>query len=121
MGRNQAGRNAPWFVSNFTTAAGILAEKSAGGASTVQGRRTQYRLRGYSVSGSTAIAVSSTPLKLRLGPSSDGPFTSHQIANEPGAGMIGAANIMGIEAGYIAIQSTVAHADGGLSVMLWGD
>jgi hypothetical protein len=35
--------------------------------------------------------------------------------------MTGVAGIMGIEGEYIALESTVAHADGGLSLMMWGD
>ena len=116
-------RNSPWFASGFSTAAGVIVEKSVAPLTTLTGtgNPTQYRLRGYSVSGSTALAISTNPIKLRLGPSSAGPFTSHRIANEPGIGMIGATRLQGIEAGYIAIQTTVVHANGGLTVMIWGD
>ncbi len=111
-------KNQPWFVSGFTTAAGVIAEYNP--AQTVYNHRN-FRLRGFAVSGSTTLAISTTPMKLRYGRSSDATLTSVALTAEPGASMLGAAHIIGLEAGYFAIQSTVAHANGGLTVLLWGD
>jgi len=60
-------------------------------------------------------------MKLRYGRSSDATLTSIALTAEPGAGMLGAAHIIGLDAGYFAIQTTVAHADGGLTALIWGD
>ena len=122
MGLNEY-RNRPWFVSTNTTAAGVALEynpiSTAKGAYGVQ--FAGYRLRGYSISGSTAVAVSSTPIKLIYGASSGAALTSEELCNEPGAGMVGVNGIMGIEGGYFALETTVAHADGGLTFSMWGD
>ena len=111
-------RNKPWFVSTFSTAAGVLLEKNPPAGS--YGQNT-LRLRGFYVSGSTAVVVSTTPMKLIYGDSSAGALTSIALCNEPGAGMIGVSQLMGLEGRYFALESTVAHADGGLSVAMWGD
>ncbi len=118
--------NKSWFVSGFSTAAGVIVEwnPNDGYNSSVEsysGKLPEYRLRGFAVSGSTVLAISSTPMKLRYGKSSDATLTSVVLTAEPGVGMLGAANLMGLEAGYFAIQSTVAHADGGLTVLMWGN
>ena len=111
-------RNKPWFVSTHSTAAGVLLEQNpAVGAYGGQ----KLRLRGFYISGSSAVAVSTTPMKLIYGDSSAGVLTTIDLCNEPGAGMVGVSQMMGIEGRYFAIESTVAHADGGLSLAMWGD
>lgn len=115
-------RNKPWFASTHTTAAGIALEKSIPISTASQyGRQTELRLRGFAISGSTAVAISTTPIKVIWGASSVSPQTTAELCNEPGIGMVGVAGIMGIEGGYIALETTVAHADGGLTFMMWGD
>ena len=118
--------NKAWFVSGFSTAAGVIVEWNPfdgydSSAESFSGKLREYRLRGFAVSGSTVLAISTTPMKLRYGKSSDATLTSVAITAEPGASMLGVANLMGLEAGYFAIQSTVAHANGGLTVLMWGN
>src|SRR3990167_6958684 len=111
-------RNLPWFASTHTTAAGVALEFS-GPTLTTDARfganLPVFRLRGFAVSGSTAVAVSTTPIKVIYGDSSAGGLTSAEICNEPGVGMVGVSGIVGIEGGYISLETTVAHADGGLT------
>ena len=119
-------RNQPWFVSTHTTAAGIALEYTGGKSSATTAaafgaQPPRYRLRGFSVSGSTAVAISTTPIKIIWGHSSLSPLSTSEVCNEPGAGMVGISGILGIEGGYIAIETTVAHADGGLTFCMWGD
>ena len=119
-------RNQPWFVSTNTTAAGIALEYTGGKSSATTAaaygsQPPRYRLRGFSVSGSTAVAISTTPIKLIWGASSLSPASTSELCNEPGAGMAGISGLLGIEGGYIAIETTVAHADGGLTFAMWGD
>lgn len=118
--------NKPWFVSGFSTAAGVIVEWNpmdgyASSLASYSGKLPNYRLRGFAVSGSTLLATSTTPMKVRFGESSAAPLTSMALTAEPGVGMLGVAGLMGIEGGYIAIQTTVAHANGGLTVLMWGD
>ena len=112
--------NKPWFVSGFSTAAGIIVEFRPD-QSADWGKTRDYKLRGFAVSGSTALAISTNPIKLIYGKSSAAELTTIVLTAEPGAGMLGAAQLMGLEGGYFAIESTVAHADGGLTVFMWGD
>ena len=119
------GKNKPWFASTHTTAAGIALEYTGGFSSlttevTYGGKRT-YRLRGFAISGSTTVAISTLPIKVIYGDSSANPHTTAELCNEPGAGMIGVSGIVGIEGGYIALETTVVHAHGGLTFMMWGD
>ena len=118
-------RNTPWFVSTNTTAAGIALEYTGVTAGTTNVRfganGPRYRLRGFSVSGSTAVAISTTPIKIIWGESSLTPLSTSEVCNDPGAGMVGISGLVGIEGGYIAIETTIAHADGGLTFCLWGD
>ena len=118
-------RNQPWFASTHTTAAGVALEFAGRSAATTAAQfgsaAPKYRLRGFAVSGSTAVAVSTSPIKVIYGESSAGANTTAEICNEPGASMVGVAGIVGIEGGYIALETTVAHADGGLTFMMWGD
>ena len=73
-------RNKPWFASTHTTAAGIALEFSGQSGQTTAfaygGGRPVYRLRGVAVSGSTAVAVSTSPIKLVFGESSNNPATT---------------------------------------------
>src|SRR3990167_4442645 len=103
-------RNKPWFVSTWSSAAGVLLEKNPAVGS--YGGQ-QLRLRGFYVSGSTAVAISTLPMKLIYGDSSAGALTTITLCAQPGANMIGVSQMMGIEGRYFAIESTVAHADGG--------
>ena len=115
-------RNPAWFASTHTTAAGIALEQSQVGTTDMQGRSDRvFRLRGFAVSGSTAVAISTSPIKVIYGDSSVAPEITAELCNEPGASMTGVSGIMGIEGGYIALETTVAHADGGLTFMMWGD
>jgi len=126
---NMANQNRPWFASGHSTAAGLIVEWNpmSGYVSSLSSQTPHYgslptfRLRGFAISGSTAVAISTVPIKLNYGRSSGATLTTIFLCAEPGAGMLGAANIMGIEAGYFSIRSTVAHADGGLTGLLWGD
>jgi len=111
-------RNKPWFASTHSTAAGVILERNPAIGS-YGGQR--LRLRGFAISGSTAVAVSTTPIKILYGDSSAGVLTTAELCNEPGAGMVGVSGIMGIEGAYIALETTVAHADGGLTFVMWGD
>ncbi len=119
------GQNNPWFVSTHTTAAGIALEYTGGFSSlsteVTYGGKRRFRLRGYTVSGSTGVAISTDPIKIIYGDSSVSPHTTAELCNEPGIGMVGVSGIMGIEGGYIALETTVAHADGGLTFVMWGD
>ena len=117
--------NKPWFVSAHTTAAGIALEYTDKNVRTSVAQygagQVTYRLRGFAVSGSTAIAISTTPITLIYGNSSLSPQTTLAITNEPGIGMVGANDLMGLEGGYFALETTVAHAHGGLTFLMWGD
>jgi len=117
-------RNTPWFASTNTTAAGVALEYS-GPPLTTDARfganLPVFRLRGFAISGSSAVAISTNPIKVIYGDSSAGGLTSAEICNEPGAGSIVLDGILGIEGGYIALETTVAHADGGLTFLMWGD
>ena len=115
-------RNNPWFASTHSTAAGIILEQrdSTFDAAAQGFAPRRYRLRGFAISGSTAVAVSTTPIKILYGRSSADAITA-ELTNEPGAGMLGVANILGIEGEYIGFETTVAHADGGLTFLAWGD
>ena len=118
-------RNQPWFVSTHTTAAGVALEFAGRSAATTGAQFgaavPKYRLRGFAVSGSTSVAISTSPIKVIYGESSLGAATTAELCNEPGSGMIGVSGLVGIEGGYIALETTVAHADGGLTFMMWGD
>ena len=67
------------------------------------------------------MAVSTTPIKVIYGDSSAGGLTSAQICHQPGVNPIVVDGILGIEGGYIALESTIAHADGGLTLLMYGD
>ena len=115
-------RNSPWWVSTFSTAAGILLEQSQPATTDMQGRnQRRFRLRGFSISGTSVVAVSTTPIKVVYGYSSIAPENTVVLCHQPGASMIGASGLVGVEGGYIAIESTIVHADGGLVVTMWGD
>lgn len=119
-------RNNPWFASTHTTAAGIALEYTGGLSSRTTAaqygsQKPIFRLRGFAISGSTAVAISTDPIKIIYGESSDNPQTTADLCNEPGAGMVGVDGIVGIEGGYIALETTVAHADGGLTFAMWGN
>lgn len=73
------------------------------------------------MSGSTAVAISTLVIALRYGDSSGATLTTIALCKEPGASMIGAAGLMGIEFGYAAVHSSVAHSDGGLTASIFGD
>ena len=111
-------RNRPWFVSTNSTAGGVILEYNPAVGTYGQG---SFRLRGFYASGSTAVAVSTLPLKLIYGDSSAGVLSTIELCAEPGAGMVGVSQLMGLEGRYFAIESTAAHADGGLTVAMWGD
>ena len=115
-------RNNPWFVSTHTTAAGVLLEQSDPPTTDMQGRpNRRFRLRGFAVSGTTAIAVTTEALKIIYGESSIAPQTTVALCAQPGANLFYQNGLMGIEGGYIAIASTAAHADGSLVISMWGD
>lgn len=118
-------RNNPWFASTFTTATGIALEYAGQSGATTGAQfgasKPVYRLRGFAISGSTAIAISTLGIKIIYGDSSETPATTATLCAQPGAGSIVVDGILGIEAGYIALESTVAHADGGLYFAMWGD
>ena len=115
-------RNVPWFASTNTTAAGVAIERSQAPTTDMQGRQDRrFRLRGFAISGSTSVAISTSPIKVIYGDSSIAPQTTAELCNDPGSGMVGVSGIMGIEGGYIALETTVAHADGGLTFVMWGD
>ena len=120
MGKNY--RNNAWFQSTHTTAAGIALEQRAStfDAASIGYMPPVYRLRGFAVSGSTAVAISTTPIKVIYGRSSIDAITQ-EITNEPGAGIVGVTGLIGIEGEYIALETTVAHADGGLTFIMFGD
>lgn len=111
-------RNKPWFASTHSTAAGVILEHNPSIGS-FGGQK--LRLRGFYISGSTAVNVSTTPIKLIYGDSSAGVLSTIELCNDPGASMVGVSQLMGLEGRYFAIESTAAHADGGLSVAMWGD
>ncbi len=119
-------RNKPWFVSGFSSAAGIIVEfnpKDGYVSSLVafSGKFPDFNLRGFAISGSTAVGVSTKSIKLRHGQSSDATLTTIVVCGEPGASIFSVSNLLGLEAGYFALVSTVVHAQGGLTAMLWGD
>jgi hypothetical protein len=119
-------RNQPWFISTNTTAAGIALEytggkSSATTAAALGAQPPRYRLRGFSVSGSTAVAISTTPIKIIWGHSSLSPLSTSEVCNDPGVNPFVVTDLMGIEGGYLALETTVAHADGGLTFAMWGD
>lgn len=122
-------KDAPWFASTHTTAAGVALEftgttdhSSLDSTQTGYGTLPRtYRLRGFAVSGSTAVAISTDPIKILYGDSSGATLTTAELCQEPGIGMVGISGLVGIEGGYIALETTVAHADGGLTFSMWGD
>lgn len=124
-----AKKNKPWFKSALSTASGVIVEwnpmalyvSSTPTVTPHYGELPSYNLRGFAVSGSTAIAVSTLVISLRYGKSSAGTLSTIALCKEPGAAMLGADNLMGIEGGYFALYTSVAHADGGLVGMIWGD
>ena len=118
------GLNKQWYASAQSTAAGIIVEytgrsspTNAGGT----GQTERYRLRGVAISGTSAVALSTVPLMVHTGDSSAGVLTSQAIMSQRGVNGLMLTGLMGIEGGYIAISSTIAHADGGLTVSIWGD
>lgn len=118
--------NKAWLVSGFSTAVGVIVEWNPfdgydSSAQSFSGKLREYKLRGFSVSGSTAVAISTLVISLRHGKSSDAPLTTLALCKEPGAGQQGITELEGINAGYFALYTSVAHADGGLVGMIWGD
>ena len=81
----------------------------------------EFTLRGFSVAGSTVAAISTLVISLRYGKSSDATLSTLPLCKEPGVGQQGISQMKGIEAGYMALYTSVAHADGGLVGLLWGD
>ena len=67
------------------------------------------------------MALSTVPLMVHTGDSSAGVLTSRAIMSQPGVNGFSISGIMGVEGGYIAVSSTIAHADGGLTISIWGD
>ena len=115
-------RNNPWFASTHSTAAGIVLEQrdSTIDAAAQGYVARKYRLRGVSISGTTAIAISTLAIKVIYGRSSVD-ATTQEFISDPGITQRLITDIMGIEGEYIGIESTAAHPDGGLSIAIWGD
>ena len=116
-------RNQPWFASTFSTAAGVVLEFSQVPTTDMLGRATRrYRLRGVCVGGSTAAAAASTNnIRVLYSDSSIGVQNTAVLCRDPGSSQVLVSGIMGIEGGYIALESTLAAADGGRTYSMWGD
>jgi len=119
-------KNQSWFKSGVSTADGIIVEWNpldgyASSLAPVYGQLPSYNLRGFAVSGSSAAAASTKPIKIVYGQSSAHVLTTVYVCAEPGATLRVVDNLMGISGGYISLRSTIVHADGALTAMLWGD
>ena len=119
-------KNREWFESSYSTAAGTIVEYNpldgyASSLSPMYGELPEYHLRGVAVSGSSAAAASTTPIKLVYGQSSAHTLTTVYLFSEPSSGMRFLDNLMGLNGGYFSIRSTIAHADGALVAAMWGD
>ena len=112
-----------WFASGFSTAAGMVAEFSAGGAGYgsqgAAGERAQVKLTGYAVTLGTSVA-STVPVVLEVGISSAATLTVHPIMNQGIADSVHVSGIKGITGGYFRVSSTSAHTVG-LTANIWGE
>ena len=116
-------RNRPWFASTISTAAGVVLERSQVGTTDMQGRHDRrFRLRGICVGGSTAAAAATTnSIRVLYSDSSIGIQNTAVLCRDPGSSQVVIDGLMGIEGGYIALETTLAAADGGRTYSMWGD